>query len=285
MKAPIVYHSHLQTLVFVSVEHAERHLKPAMVLNGDYEIYDSEGRLLQVELAGNDRLSLRTADAEPKHSSRLRRLLTHYLSEKRMLDGELHERSLRQLVDLASAFGIEMQLPGWDELLHIETSWSHLVVSSERDLDNFVGITRYAQTRSLVRIIRGQRCKTPHQLLQEWAAALQFPYYFGHNWDALDECLADLEWLLDKPRSWPEKGFVFFVTNIDSALASRDDEFTIFMRILDTAAREWATPIPPDSEWSRPGIPFRVVFHCTPEHETEACGRLLQAGVILTEGG
>jgi hypothetical protein len=32
-------------------------------------------------------------------------------------------------------------------------------------------------------------------LLRFLAAHLSFPDYFGHNWDALDECLRDLAWL------------------------------------------------------------------------------------------
>jgi len=31
-------------------------------------------------------------------------------------------------------------------------------------------------------------------LLQNIAAALGFPEWFGHNWDALEDCLGDLSW-------------------------------------------------------------------------------------------
>jgi RNAse (barnase) inhibitor barstar len=45
----------------------------------------------------------------------------------------------------------------------------------------------------VVRIPRGIADKP--DLLRHIAAKLNFPDYFGFNWDALDECLADLSWL------------------------------------------------------------------------------------------
>ncbi len=46
------------------------------------------------------------------------------------------------------------------------------------------------------RIVRiGGPLRRKAELLRALADGLEFPSYFGHNWDALDECLRDLSWL------------------------------------------------------------------------------------------
>ena len=55
----------------------------------------------------------------------------------------------------------------------------------------------YAQAHNgaYVSYIRGTRCKSEDALFCEVSASFQFPWYFGENWPALDECLCDLDWL------------------------------------------------------------------------------------------
>jgi hypothetical protein len=55
-----------------------------------------------------------------------------------------------------------------------------------------------AEGALVVRIPAKARGK--EKLLSVLAAKLRFPSYFGHNWDALEECLRDLSWLDDRPR-------------------------------------------------------------------------------------
>lgn len=47
-----------------------------------------------------------------------------------------------------------------------------------------------------VLLLEGQTDK--HQLLQAFANHCQFPDYFGDNWDALQDCLAD--WINSQPQ-------------------------------------------------------------------------------------
>ncbi|GAB4054544.1 barstar family protein [Catellatospora paridis] len=41
-------------------------------------------------------------------------------------------------------------------------------------------------------VIDGRACRTRSGLFAEFARALRFPDHFGHNWDALADCLRDV---------------------------------------------------------------------------------------------
>src|SRR5262249_52404434 len=53
----------------------------------------------------------------------------------------------------------------------------------------------HTHPRAVVRVIRGRKSRTVRAFFDEVSAALQFPYYFGENWAAFDECITDLDWL------------------------------------------------------------------------------------------
>lgn len=56
-------------------------------------------------------------------------------------------------------------------------------------------IWQESQDGAYVSYLRGMRCKTENDFLIEVAASFQFPFYYGENWPAFDECIQDLEWL------------------------------------------------------------------------------------------
>jgi hypothetical protein len=75
-------------------------------------------------------------------------------------------------------------------------------------------------------------------LLRNIAAALQFPDWFGHNWDALEDCLADLSWR-------DATGFVLLFSD-----AEPGDDFGVLSDVLRSSAESWAAR----------GKPFFAVF-------------------------
>jgi RNAse (barnase) inhibitor barstar len=85
----------------------------------------------------------------------------------------------------------------------------------------------------LLKLVRGKKCRTAAGLFAELAEVLEFPDYFGHNWDALEECLADLEWL-------PAKGYVLLFTDAELILPDDEDDFATFVEVLNDAGEAWA---------------------------------------------
>ena len=102
-----------------------------------------------------------------------------------------------------------------------------------------------------LKVIKGAKCQTVAGLLTECARALDFPDYFGHNWDALEECLADLEWL-------PAKGYVLLVTDAGCVLPDDDEEYETFLEILRDAGEAWGSG--QAGMGTRRATPFHVLF-------------------------
>lgn len=63
----------------------------------------------------------------------------------------------------------------------------------------------------------GNRCRSLAEFLREIGVALQFPSYYGENWDAFEECIHDLEWL-------PDAQIDLIVENADRLLPSEPEQ-------------------------------------------------------------
>jgi RNAse (barnase) inhibitor barstar len=108
--------------------------------------------------------------------------------------------------------------------------WSSLVVVPTGS--TAPGVVR-APAGFALRLVNGRKCGTPVDLFAEFARALEFPDYFGHNWDALEECLADLEWL-------PAKGYVILVTDAQAVIPDDDEEYETLLEVLSDAGEAWS---------------------------------------------
>ena len=80
--------------------------------------------------------------------------------------------------------------------------------------------------------IEGKLIARKEQLLNHVATALRFPDYFGGNWDALEECLADMEWV-DAP------GYLIYYDHIDTLAKEHPDQLQTFVEICRDAVASW----------------------------------------------
>lgn len=79
--------------------------------------------------------------------------------------------------------------------------------------------------------IDGRNIERKEQLLNHVATALRLPKSFGHNWDALEECLIDLE--------ADGEGIVVYYDHIDGLLGAHPDQFETLVEILRDAVQSW----------------------------------------------
>ncbi|MET7768559.1 barstar family protein [Nocardia sp. NPDC005366] len=100
-----------------------------------------------------------------------------------------------------------------------------------------------------VRELRAVKMRSVAGVFDEFAAAFQFPYYFGENKDAFDECLRDLDdFIGDAP------GYVVVLRRSDELLANAPQEREWFTRAMGDCADYWA----------RRQVAFRVIFQGRP---------------------
>jgi len=85
--------------------------------------------------------------------------------------------------------------------------------------------------------------KTDKELFAVVASAMQFPDYFGSNWDALDECLGDMDWL-------PADGYLLVLH--DSAKGWSQSPYA-----LGRFVTAW---LEASEYWTEEQTPFHLVF-------------------------
>ena len=105
--------------------------------------------------------------------------------------------------------------------------------------------------------LRGSRMRTQPGLMDEWAAAAQFPPHFGGNWDALRDALSDL----------PEGG-TFLVLSAELLLQDEAPEaFETLLAVLRAARQDLAPR------------PFQVVLQAEPDRYDTLIDGLRALGV------
>jgi RNAse (barnase) inhibitor barstar len=81
------------------------------------------------------------------------------------------------------------------------------------------------------------------EFLGACATALQFPSHFGHNWDALEECLTDLEWL-------PASGYLLLYSYPKLFAQAHPKDWKTLTEIFQSVI----------DEWNETDIPMYIVF-------------------------
>ncbi len=151
------------------------------------------------------------------------------------------------------------QHPTLQTLRTIAPPYLHLLTSARVEVNRISTVSRLQGLEG--RLLRGRRMKTVDGLWDEFAAAFQFPWYFGYNWAAFDECLGDdMDWL-------PLTGYVLGIMDAEALLTG--EVYRHARSVGDST--------------DRPALPFHAVFQAEESQMTQLRERLLAAGAILDD--
>lgn len=123
------------------------------------------------------------------------------------------------------------------------------------------------QSSRIVRFVRGSKMLDSAGIFDQFGAALQFPYYFGENWNAFSECIQDLTWL-------PATHYVVVVLDAEQLLRTRDEAFHVLVRILRESCRNWEKGFDLEHPWARGPAQFQVLLQTNSEHLEKLTARL-----------
>jgi hypothetical protein len=78
----------------------------------------------------------------------------------------------------------------------------------------------------------GRQARDKANFLRAAATAMDFPAYFGHNWDAFEECLTDLA---------PAPGYVLLYDHVWWLACKQPESWQVARAILQGACAQWAS--------------------------------------------
>jgi len=134
-----------------------------------------------------------------------------------------------------------------DPLATITPPWAHLLVTGDDEPPALPA----PPAGAVVRTLDGRRCRTKRALLAQMARELAFPAYFGGTWDALEDCLTDLEWL-------PGTGYRLVILAADHLLAREPASYATLIALLEDVGRAWGTGA--TGHAGRRPVPFHTVL-------------------------
>jgi RNAse (barnase) inhibitor barstar len=133
-------------------------------------------------------------------------------------------------------------------------------------------LRRFGSSNRVV-VLRGEKMRSFASLYDEISAALQFPYYFGNNFNALQECLVDLEW-------YPAAAYVVVLLNAaDTLSAEKEEDQIALLRLFERVSSEWSSIPRGDATHYQAAVPFHFLLHAE-RSNARALDRLIEISGI-----
>jgi Barstar (barnase inhibitor) len=155
----------------------------------------------------------------------------------------------------------------------------HLLIGTEAEADLYA-YRRGRDAGVTVRILRGNRCGTLERCMDEFAAALQLPYCFEGTLVSLDQQLEEMH--------WPTERVILLLTNLEATLRRPAGTLAELLRILEryvdsNSGGQTPASAPVRASARDSARAVELVLHCEPRHAQAVRGRLLAAGISVSD--
>jgi RNAse (barnase) inhibitor barstar len=81
--------------------------------------------------------------------------------------------------------------------------------------------------------IDGQAIRSKSAFMEAFAKGMNFPSYFGNNWDAFEECLTDLDWCLSSK-------YIIIYDHLNNFAQAEPQQWEVARDIFQSAVDYWA---------------------------------------------
>lgn len=106
----------------------------------------------------------------------------------------------------------------------------------------------------LTLVLDACRMKSLDDFYNEVSSVLKMPDYFGRNFNALDECLTDLEWL-------PAEGYLIVIKHAEFLLCNEPlDTLESLLSVFSDTGEEWSTDVAEGNPWDRKALAFHILL-------------------------
>ncbi len=146
-----------------------------------------------------------------------------------------------------------------------------VVKTSAKDYETFLTQSS-ADSKKYERIvIDGANCLTKEKFFDEVSSVLDFPEYFGRNWDAFNDSFTETLWSQEKPL------FIIVISKADKLLSQAEEkDLTILLDIM----KDSTTEVSDEEELD---LAIKIIFVLDDIETSRLFAKMQKMGLTVTE--
>jgi len=156
-----------------------------------------------------------------------------------------------------------------DKYFQISNTSFHIIEIRKTEYMPFINdLNKAMPPGGFIKVINIADVHNKQEILKVFSDAFNFPDYYGHNWDAFNDCINDLTWL-------DASLYLLILIGIDKSEIDEESK-NILLELLDIASRRWMKGENHNLRFQNIPIPFHILV-VIDEGKTDKITNLLKS--------